>query len=126
VDQPATDLFIAKPGVYWSPAEVKASLKSRGASRSVIGSAVPAFQRVFAEWIEKLRQPGVMAGILRDRELIPSVPVKIRVFHGCRLALARGKPWLAGKWTVETQRESFEWFTKRDAMNVPGLGSAPG
>lgn len=66
----------------------------------------------------KLRQPGAMPGMLRDRQPIPSVPIGIRVFHGPRLALARNKPWLAGRWTNETQRESFEWFTKRDAMNV--------
>ncbi|HTD55528.1 MAG: hypothetical protein JOZ35_08015 [Hyphomicrobiales bacterium] len=120
------DLFIVKPGVYWSPTEAAGSadlpnavsLKSRGAPRSVIGPAVPEFQRVFAEWMAKLRQPGAMASMLRDQELIPSVPIKIRVFHGCRLALARSKPWLAGRWTVETRRMSFEWFTKRDAMNV--------
>ena len=57
-----------------------------------------------------------MPGMLADRQLIPSVLVKIRVFNGLRLALARNKPWLAGRWTIETQRESFEWFTKRDAV----------
>jgi len=49
------DLFIAKPGVYWSPTEAAASadprkaesLKSRGAPRSVIGPAVPEFHHVF-------------------------------------------------------------------------------
>jgi hypothetical protein len=120
------DLFIAKAGVYWSPTEAAASsdpskaasVKSRGAPRSVIGPAIPEFQRVFAEWLTELCRPGAMPGMLADRKLVPSVLVKIRVFNGCRLALARGKPWLAGRWTVETQRESFEWFTKRDAMNV--------
>jgi hypothetical protein len=111
------DLFIVQPGVYWSPSELKDSLKSRGAPRSVIGDAVPEFHRVFAEWIAKLRQPGATA-CLRDRQLIPWVPVKIRVFYGCRLALALGKPWLAGRWKDDTRRISFEWFTKRDAMRV--------
>ena len=49
------------------------------------------------EFLDLLRQPGAMECVLKER-LIPSVPVTVRVFNGCRLALARGKPWLAGKW----------------------------
>jgi hypothetical protein len=48
----------------------------------------------------------------------PSVPVTVRVFIGCRLALARGKPWLAGRWEDVTRHESFEWRTKRDPMRI--------
>jgi hypothetical protein len=44
---------IAQPGVYWSPAEVEMSVKSRGAPRSVIGPAVPRFHEVFAEFLPK-------------------------------------------------------------------------
>lgn len=50
-----------------------------------------------------LRQPGAIANTLCNRQSIPAVMVDIRVFHGCRLALARRKPWLAGKWTREKQ-----------------------
>jgi hypothetical protein len=58
-----------------------------------------------------------MEHVLKER-LIPSVPITVHVFNGCRLALARGKPWLAGKWEDVTRHESFEWKTKRDAMRV--------
>ena len=58
-----------------------------------------------------------MECVLKER-LIPSVPITVRVFNGCRLALARGKPWLAGKWEDVTRHESFEWKTKRDAMRI--------
>jgi hypothetical protein len=58
-----------------------------------------------------------MECVLKER-LIPSVPVPMRVFIGCRLALARGKPWLAGKWENIARHISFEWRTKRDAMRV--------
>lgn len=34
-----SDLFIAQSGVYWSPSDAKASVKSRGAPRSVIGAS---------------------------------------------------------------------------------------
>lgn len=64
-----------------------------------------------------IRQPGVLERVLEER-LIPTVPVKVRVFYGCRLALARGKRWLAGKWEDVTRHESFEWKTKRDSMRV--------
>lgn len=111
------DLFIAQPGVYWSPSELEKSVKSRGAPRSIIGNAVPRFHAVFAEWFELMRQPEARETLLQERSL-PSVPVTIRVFTGCRLALARGKPWLAGQWKGEPRDISFEWTTKRDAMRV--------
>jgi hypothetical protein len=111
------DLFIAQPGVYWSPFCLEGSVKSRGAPRSVIGPAAPRFHEVFAEWLELLRQPGGMDRVLKER-LIPTVPVTVCAFNGCRLALARGKPWLAGKWEDVTRHESFEWKTKRDAMRI--------
>jgi hypothetical protein len=58
-----------------------------------------------------------MRRVLEER-LIPFVPVRVRVFIGCRLALARGKPWLAGKWEDVIRHESFEWSTKRDPMRI--------
>ena len=111
------DLFIAQPGVYWSPSELKASVKSRGAPRSIIGDAAPRFHEVFADWFELMRRPEARETLLQERS-IPSVQVIIRVFTGCRLALARGKPWLAGQWKGETRDISFEWTTKRDALRI--------
>lgn len=111
------DLFVAQPGVYWSPSNLEASVKSRGAPRSVIGAAADRFRQAFNDLLKVLRKPGAMELILRER-LIPSVPVTIRVFYGCRYALARGKPWLAGKWENVTRHESFEWRTKRDPMRI--------
>lgn len=111
------DLFIAQPGVYWSPSEVQKSVKSRGAPRSIIGEAAHRFHEVFTEWIALMRRPGGVECVLEDR-LIPSVPVTMRVFYGCRYALARGKPWLAGKWEDVTRHMRFEWRTKRDPMRI--------
>jgi hypothetical protein len=73
---------------------------------------------VFSDWIKVLRRPGAMELMLKERQLIPSVPVTVRVFYGCRLALARNKPWLAGTWKDETWYESFEWGTKRDPLRI--------
>jgi hypothetical protein len=91
------DLFIAQPGVYWSPSDLRNSVKSRSAPRSIIGEAAHRFHEVFTEWVNLMRRPGAKERVLQDR-LIPSVPIRVRVFNGCRLALARGKPWVAGKW----------------------------
>lgn len=112
-----TDLFIAQPGVYWSPSELNDSVKSRGAPRSVIGVAANRFHDVFSEWFDLVKQPAAR-GLLLEARQIPSVPVTVRVFYGCRLALARGKSWLAGKWEDVTRHESFEWSTKRDPMRI--------
>jgi len=35
-----------------------------------------------------------------------------------RLALARNRPWQAGRWKNETRDVSFEWRSKRDAMRI--------
>ena len=111
------DLFIVQPGVYWSPADPQMSVKSRGAPRSIVGPAAPRFHEAFDEWLEVMRRPGAMRCLLKER-LIPSVAVTVRVFIGCRLALARGKPWLAGRWEDVERHISFEWRTKRDPMRV--------
>jgi hypothetical protein len=111
------DLFIGQPGVYWSPSDLSKLVKSRGAPRSVIGEAAPRFVEVWNEWHALLRQPDARKLILAERQ-IPSVPVTVRVFNGCRIALHRGKPWLAGKWEDVQRHESFEWRTKRDPNRI--------
>jgi hypothetical protein len=117
------DLFIAQPGVYWSPSELaagtgpdKVTVKSRGAPRSVIGDAAPQFQRTFEDWIAKLRQADDLAVMLRNRKRIPTVPVSVRVFHACALALARHKPSLAGTWKDVTRLLRFDWSGKRHSI----------
>jgi hypothetical protein len=111
------DLFVVQPGVYWSPSEQEKSLKSRGAPRSVIGDAAPRFVAAWNELHERLCPAEFRERRLEER-LFPTVPVAVRVFYGCRLALHRNKPWLAGKWQDELRQESFEWRTKRDPNRV--------
>jgi hypothetical protein len=124
-DKIRPDLFIVQPGVYWSPTErakgTEQAVKSRGAPRAVIGMAAARFVRRFEDWIAQLRS--AMSGeedrdfsaMLADRECIPKVRVEVRVFYGCRLALARGKRWLAGTWKEAPRNISFDWLTKRSA-----------
>jgi len=124
------DLFIVQPGIYWSPTQLaegaKPTIKSRGAPRSAIGDAAPQFLRAFDDWIAKLREVDDLVAMLRDRKSIPKVPVTVRAFHGCALALARGKPSLAGTWKDVTREFSFDWCTKRHAtwkVQLAGVGS---
>ena len=111
------DLFIVQPGVYWSPSEQQKSLKSRGAPRSIIGDAVPRFVTVWDELHERLCPAEFRERRLEER-LFSTVPVALSAFNGCRLALHRKKPWLAGKWTNEERQVSFEWKTKRDPTRI--------
>ena len=123
------DLFIAQPGVYWSPTQekeradnssadaVKSTVKSRGAPRSAIGPAIPRFHAAFETFFSHLASEEQRRLVLEER-LIPSVPVPQRVFHGCRLADHRNDPTLAGQWKEVERRLSFEWMTKRDAMRI--------
>jgi hypothetical protein len=111
------DLFVVQPGVYWSPFEQEKSLKSRGAPRSVIGDAAPRFVEAWNELHKRLRPAEFRERRLEER-LLPTVPVAVHVFYGCRLALHRNKPWLAGKWENVERQESFEWRTKRDPNRI--------
>ena len=112
-----SDLFVVQPGVYWSPSEQERSLKSRGAPRSVIGDAALRFVAAWNELHKRLR-PGEFRERRLEERLFPTVPVPVRVFYGCRLALHRNKPWLAGKWEDVHRQESFEWRTKRDPNRI--------
>jgi hypothetical protein len=111
------DLFVVQPGVYWSPTEQEESLKSRGAPRSVIGGATPRFVVAWNELYERLHPADFRERRLEER-LFPTVPVAVRVFYGCRLAMHWKKPWLAGKWEDRERQESFEWWTKRHPNRI--------
>lgn len=65
------------------------------AQRSRIAAA-PRFHEAFNDWLEVLRRPGTMPPVLKESASFPR-SVTVRVFYGRRLALARGKPYLAGK-----------------------------
>jgi hypothetical protein len=111
------DFFIAKPGVYWSPSDRGNTVKSRGAPRSTVGKAAAEFERVFAEYFDKLQDPVFVDYMLLER-LIPRVPLKLTIFNSCRRAFARCKPEVAGKWEEFESDQSFDWALKRDPMKI--------
>ena len=123
------DLFVVQPGVYWSPTRekeqadkssaeaAKSSVKSRGAPRSAIEPAIPQFQAAFETFLSHLQLEEQRRLVLEER-LIPLVPVPQRRFYGCRLALHRCDPTLAGQWNEGERWQSFEWWNKRDRMHI--------
>ena len=117
------DLFIDQSGTYLSPSKLKNAadssdvIKSRGVGRSVVGKAAPLIMRTFDEFFDLMRDP-VKREILLSERKFHEVPLTVHVFYGHKLALARGKPLLAGKWEDVSRVETFEWNTKRDAFKI--------
>lgn len=101
--QELQDLFIVQPGLYWSPDKRKR--KSRGLSQSFFErpGITEGFEDAFAQWL----QSGGQADF-------PVIPVAVRNFIGLKIALARGKPDLAGTWLDENREISFDYRNKRE------------
>src|SRR5262249_16993064 len=66
---------------------------------------------------EFMRDPAKREILLRERKF-HTIHLTQDVFYGLRIALARGKHILAGKWEEVTRIETFEWNTKRDGFNI--------
>lgn len=98
-------LFIVQPGLYWCPEKRKR--KSRGLSGKFFEEPgrTEAFEHAWRDYLAGLNS-GIDGGF-------PAVPVPVPGFIGMRLALARGKPELAGTWTSDYRTISFDWRNKR-------------
>lgn len=123
-------LFIVQPGLYWCPALRKK--KSRGLSGKFFEGRglTEKFER---EW--KYYHAKENSKILSD---FPNVSVPVPGFIGLKLALARGKPELAGSWVSDSRLISFDYRNKRQChswinehiitkpkLGHPGLASLP-
>jgi hypothetical protein len=100
IERPA-GLFVVQPGIYWSPGS-ETLPKTRGIPRSRIINERHRFEAVWNEWCNQ-----------GSGALPPAVAVDVTTFVGHRLALARGKPDLAGTWVEAPRKISFDWQTKR-------------
>jgi hypothetical protein len=109
------DLFIATKGVNWSPGNLRESVKWPGAFRSVIGPAAAGSMKSLT-WLRLLRQPGAMRRCWKSGGSVGSY--QCASFQRVRLALARRKAWLAGRWEDVARNESFEWKTKRSPRRL--------
>lgn len=103
-----TGIFIVQPGIYWSPGSDERP-KTRGIPRSRIIEHRAEFERVWQDWV------------IEPALELPAVTVPVVSFIGHRLALAWGKPEMAGRWMVigarhGGRRVSFDWSTKRELI----------
>jgi hypothetical protein len=96
-----TGLFVVQPGIYWSPGS-ETLPKTRGIPRSRIINERHRFEAAWDAWCSQ----GSGASP-------PAVAVDVTTFVGHRLALARGKPDLAGTWIEAPRKISFDWQSKR-------------
>lgn len=98
-------LFIVQPGLYWSPGLKKR--KSRGLSGKFFEEPgrTESFETAW-EWFRQAENSNLEVPF-------PSVPVPVPGFIGLKLALARNKPELAGRWVSEHRAISFDYRNKR-------------
>jgi hypothetical protein len=99
-------LFIIQSGLYLMP---DVSPKTRGVPQSKIMQYDSTFRELWDEWLETF-----------DLSAVPFVNIPLRVFVSARLAHARRKTWMAGKWREEHKKVRFDWRTKRARPRVVG------
>lgn len=103
------DLFIVQPGIYWSSGSADLP-KTRGIPRSQIIDRRVDFELEWQRFYQSQTQHGELSGAGK-----PAVSVPVHSFIGHRLALARGKPLLAGSWRDDPKSISFDWKAKRQS-----------
>ena len=105
-------LFIVQPGLYWCPAKRKR--KSRGLSGRFFEEPgrTEGFEKEWQRWHENENSK-----ILSD---FPKVEVPVPGFIGLKLAIARGKPELAGTWVSDKREISFDYRNKRQSHTWTG------
>jgi hypothetical protein len=115
-------LFAVQPGFYWRPGAA-ADAETRG-SRGFSGARffegrdergaywTDVFEGAWATYLELIA--------LGCKCRPPTLDMPIPGFVGLKLAHARKKPELAGRWVEETRALSFKWNAKRDGQKVEG------
>lgn len=96
-------MFIVMSGIYFLPG-IKP--KTRGVPQSRIVAHEEDFRKLWADYIATCREPYDLY-----RRVMVDIP--LRNFTSIRVANARGKNFLAGRWTETSKRMVFEWATKR-------------
>ena len=98
-------LFIVQPGLYWCPELRKR--KSRGLSGKFFE------EKGRTESFEQAWRDYEAAENSQLEPDYPAVSVPVPGFVGLKLALARGRPLLAGTWTNDSRLISFDYTNKR-------------
>lgn len=97
-------LFIAQPGVYWSPDEKK--IKTRGISQREFGKARAELEKQFSEWDGTGEAP---------QATFPTVR-----FRGLKAAHAQHNP--AGVWSISERHLSMDYSIKRESIYIDRRG----
>lgn len=97
------DMFIVMSGVYFAGEQKP---KTRGVPQARIVEYEQEFRRVWREYCASVRSE-------RDLFDVVGVDVPLRNFTSARVAHARKKTYLAGKWTNTKKTIRFEWASKR-------------
>ena len=97
------NMFIVMSGVYFLPGEKP---KTRGVPQARIIAHEQDFRDLWREFCNSVRS-------VYDLYTVVQVGIPLRNFTSVRVAHARGKTYLAGKWTKTAKRIVFEWSTKR-------------
>jgi hypothetical protein len=110
-------LVIVQPGLYWDIA--KSKRKSRGLSGRFFEEPgrTEAFERAWGEF-KKSEFMGSAAEFMGSA--FPSCAVPVPGFIGLRLALARNRPDLAGRWIADRREISFDYRNKRTGHRWEG------
>lgn len=97
------DMFIVMSGVYFLPNEKP---KTRGVPQALIVQNEPLFRATWRAFVDSIQGP-------YDLYRIPCVDIHLRYFTSIRVANARGKSFLAGRWDKTKKEMKFAWNTKR-------------
>jgi hypothetical protein len=111
-------LFLVQPGLYWSPRqreEKRLAQKSRGLSGQFFAEPgrTESFEAAWLEFADHDKR-------LRGSYPFPQVAVPVPGFIGVKLAVARGKPDLAGCWVQDRRSISFDHSGKRAGYSWNG------
>lgn len=96
-------MFVVMSGVYFLPGEKP---KTRGVPQARIVENEDNFRALWRRYLDSIES-------VHDLYTIVGLHIPLRNFTSIRVANARGKTFLAGRWTQTTKRIVFEWASKR-------------
>jgi hypothetical protein len=97
-------IFIVQSGLYLLPDRVgKVLHKTRGVPLAKVIEYQDDIRQAFDQWMDR-------GDVGLDR---PTVSIRLVAFISLRVANARKKGWLAGKWLNTSKVIGFDWYTKR-------------
>lgn len=103
------NMFIIMSGMYFLPGT---NPKTRGVPMARVRAAENVFRHTWRAFIDN-------ASTVWDLYPKVYVDIPLRAFTSARVANARDKPFIAGRWVKTTKRIVFEWASKRVLNTMP-------